>query len=236
MPDPEAFGQNARYALYFDPEPESALSRFGWDWLGRTRTSPEYRGLPKTGLHSDWQASVVAPPRLYGFHATLKAPIRLAPGLTGRAFHDAAQAFAATRTAFTITPLVLSEADGFLSLRTAQREPALHDLADACVRHFDRFREPLPFAESARPGQPPLPAAERAMLERWGYPYVLDTFRFHMTLTQRIDADARRAIAAELTPRLSAVMIEPVLVGALSVFVQPTHGAPFTVAWRFPFS
>ncbi len=229
------YHRHARFALYFDPEADSALSDFGWGWLGRTRYDPAYQALPVTDLHPDWHASAVAPPRLYGFHATLKAPISLRQEYTPADFFAACEAFATRQSAFTLPPLILSEADGYLSLRTARHETTLHHLADACVMDFDRFRVALPPEEMIRRGQATLPPAERAMLERWGYPYVLTTFRFHMTLSRHLDDPERHAMRQALAPLLAPVLVEPVAVRAVSVFVQPAPGAPFVVAERFAF-
>ena len=74
-----------RYAIYFAPRPRRALARFGAAWLGwdaeagADRDGPELAGLPRP------RAEIVATPRRYGFHATLKAPFRLARGATSRA-------------------------------------------------------------------------------------------------------------------------------------------------------
>lgn len=229
------YRRDARFALYFDPEADSALSEFGWSWLGRTRFDAEYTALPITNLHPDWHASAVAPPRLYGFHATLKAPIALADGFVARDLYDAADAFVQTRSSFTIAPLGLTDADGYLSLRTKAREPLLHEFADAVVRDFDRFRVPLPPEEKIRRGQKTLPPHLRAMLDRWGYPYVFETFRFHMTLTRALDDAGLAAVREALAPLLEPVLIEPVAVKALTIYVQPEPGEPFTVSERFAF-
>src|SRR5262249_55850996 len=55
------------------------------------------------------------------------------------------------------------------------------------VRDFDGFRAPLTDADRARRHPSRLTPRQRDYLERWGYPYVMEEFRFHMTLTGRLD-------------------------------------------------
>src|SRR5271163_3354025 len=95
-----------RYALYFAPRPETALAQFGARWLGwdvergRAVDAVETAGLP-TELH----AAVTADPCRYGFHATLKAPFRLAEGATESDLIGVGAAFAAEHTALTAAAL-----------------------------------------------------------------------------------------------------------------------------------
>ncbi|MEO1161926.1 MAG: DUF1045 domain-containing protein, partial [Pseudomonadota bacterium] len=68
--------------------------------------------------------------------------------------------------------------------------------------------------------------AEQANLLQWGYPYVADQFRFHMTLTSALnDAELDEA---ESTFRKAAgsALDEPVMLDAICVYGDP--GAPDT--------
>ena len=71
-------------------------------------------------------------------------------------------------------------------LRETEPSAALQALADACVEQLDRFRAPPSDAELARRRRASLTPRQDAMLVRWGYPYVFDTWFFHMTLTRRL--------------------------------------------------
>lgn len=217
-----------RYAIYFAPEEGTALHRFGRDWLGRDPRSADY-GAP---LHPD-AAPHIAAPRRYGFHATLKAPFRLRDG-SGRAELAAAlRAFAAARAPFVTAPLELGGLDGFLALRP-RAAAALDRLAADCVRDFEAFRAPPDEGEPRRRGGAGLSPRQAENLRRWGYPYVFEDFRFHMTLTGRLDAWERERMLALLGPPLAPVLDEPLAVASVCLF-EERPDAPFVLAERFAF-
>ena len=220
-----------RYALYFAPEDDSALARFGWGWLGRRPEHPDLLPLPAAA----GDPAIVAAARLYGFHATLKPPFRLADGADAPALCAELQAFAAARPRFTEPPLVVGEVDGFLALRPAQDSAAITDLADACVRHFNSFRAPAGAEERRQRLAAPLSPRQRRHVDTWGYPYVFEDFRFHMTLTCRLDDIKRVAYRALLEQAAGPVLAEPVAFQSLCLFEQAAAGEPFTLRRRFPF-
>ncbi|WP_207462014.1 DUF1045 domain-containing protein [Azospirillum sp. SYSU D00513] len=222
-----------RYAIYFLPEEGSELARFGEWWLGRSARAPGYGALPALGLDPAWHETLIAAARRYGFHATLKAPFRLAEGATPSALAEAVAELASRRPAFVAAPLGLQELHGFLALRPSVPEPALDDLAGACVRDLDRFRAPPTQEELAKRRKSPLSVRHEELMARWGYPYVLDQFRFHLTLTCRIAEEERSRIRRLLEPALEAVLAEPFAVRSVCLAVQPAPSAPFVLAERF---
>jgi hypothetical protein len=184
-----------RYALYYAPRPSDGLAVTASQWLGRDPETGQTRALrPVPGIAMDRLVEITAEPRLYGFHGTLKAPIALADGASERDFLDAVGRFAANDRTFAIPALELAEISGFLALVPAARCTELHDLADRCVVEFDEFRQPAGEAELARRRAAGLTPRQDELLVRWGYPYVLEQWRFHLTLTGRLpDApNARR--------------------------------------------
>jgi Protein of unknown function (DUF1045) len=66
------------------------------------------------------------------------------------------------------------------------------------VTLFDAFRAPMSAAERARRVASGLSPGQLNHLDRWGYPYLFDEFRFHMTLTGRVRAGHRPAVLAGL--------------------------------------
>ena len=224
-----------RYAIYFAPEEGMALASFGWSWLGRSPTSLEPVALPALGLEPERHAMAVAAPRLYGFHATLKPPFRLAAGREAAALADALRRFAAGQRPFKTAPLVLGEMDGFLALLLRTSAPELGALAAACVEAFDSFRAPPGEAELAKRRARGLTVRQQDLLARWGYPYVMEEFRFHMTLTDRLDDPARATIRGLIASRLGAVESEPLAVRSICLFKQTESGGWFRLTERFPF-
>ena len=191
----------ARYAIYYAPHPDSELWRFGTRWLGRDPIRDTELVQPRLpGIDQSRIRQVTESPRHYGFHATLKAPFALAEGTTRGELAAALEGFAARAAGFEMGPLQLNDINGFLALTLARDEPALQELADYCVREFDRFRAPPTQSELERRGLDSLTERQRDNLERWGYPYIFDEFRFHMTLSCRLHTPERDSLRAKLKP------------------------------------
>jgi putative phosphonate metabolism protein len=179
-----------RYAIYFVPAEDTALYRFGAAVLGYDA----YSGQPRDfidGVDAPAWRELVHEPHVYGFHATLKAPFYLAKGTTeddvGRVLDDVA----ASQPAVLVGELVLRELGSFIALVPASPRPLLDRLAQTCVRDFDRFRAPMSEQERARRLVPALSDRQIENLVRWGYPYVFEDFRFHMTLTGKLALQKR---------------------------------------------
>ena len=204
-------------------------------WLGRNPESGQTRALrPVPGIAFERLAEITAEPCLYGFHGTLKPPIALADDASERDLLEAVGRFAATWRAFSVPSLDLAELSDFLALVPAARCAELQDLADQCVVEFDEFRRPADEAELARRRGAVLTPRQDELLLRWGYPYVLDQWRFHLTLTGRLPDEAERsAVAAILRQRFASFLEQPLAVRDLAVFRQPAPGRPFTVLARF---
>jgi hypothetical protein len=183
----------------------------------------------------------VAAPAHYGLHATLKPPFRLAAGTDGPMLDAAARDFAHGVDAFHAR-LTLRALRGFLAWclddGTESHEGArqMHALADGCVLAFEPFRAPPTEAELRKRKPDQLSAAQRRMLEAWGYPYVFETFTFHITLTGMLDAAAEAAALAQLAPASQQLCSAPMHVDGIAVFVQPEPGADFLVARHYGFN
>lgn len=222
-----------RYALYFAPEDGSALATFGWTWLGRAPHDTQSRPLPDLGFATDRHAQIIADARRYGFHATLKPPFRLAAGLSEAELCNDIAAFAAQHVPFSEPPPVLVALDGFLALCPAQPSAAIHALADACVRRFDRFRAPAPAAETAKRLSAPLSERQRQAVADWGYPYVFADYRFHMTLTCRLSEGEREPWQAAAEREWRRHPQQPMDFASICLFTQASPDAPFVLARRF---
>lgn len=224
-----------RYALYFSPDPASQFGDLAASWLGRDTQSGKPVAHPDLdGLGASELASITGPARRYGFHATLKAPFRLADGARESDLVSALEAFASQTAAFEIPSLVVGQLEGFLALVPGGPAPQLNAFANSVVEAFEPLRADLSDRDIERRNPESLSTAQLKHLMRWGYPYVFDQFRFHMTLTTRLSgADIERvekAAREHFAPALAA----PVVVRTLSLFVEPEPGAPFTIHTRAP--
>jgi len=231
----EASVRRPRYALYYAPRAEEALAVIASRWLGRNPDSGETRDIVPVGTISRERLSgLLADSRLYGFHGTLKPPMVLADGATERDLLDAVGSFVATERQVDVPSLALVELSNFLALVPSERCAALQDLADRCVTEFDAFRQPAGEAELARRRAAGLSTRQDELLQRWGYPYVMDQGRFHLTLTGRVkDQTERATLLDELRDRFAPFIGQPLAVRDLCVFRQPAPGRPFTVLARF---
>ncbi len=221
----------SRVALYWSPERHDPLWDAGNAWLGR---DPEL-GVCVPQPELPGMAEITSAPRLYGFHATLRPPMRLATGWED--FISAAEGIAAHTADFAMPRLEVTVLDGFLALCMAAACPELHDLADRCVLASDPHRMRPDAAEIARRRATGLPPHEDALLLRWGYPYVMERWRFHMTLSRRLSnaelAIVRPAADAHFAPALSCSR----RAGQIAVFTQAASGgapSPFLIGERLP--
>jgi len=224
-----------RYAIYYAPARESELWRKASAWLGRDAYDgarkdrpefPELGGLDLDVLTSD--------PRGYGFHATLKAPFELAETHSESELLTFAAEFARTRPAFSAT--IRPDRIGlFHALRLMEPSEDMSALHKACVKAFDPFRAPLTDHDIARRRRAGLSEDQDRKLLAWGYPYIFDEFRFHMTLTGAI----RDPVVSD---RIGAVLSDhfgndagPHLFDGIAIFHQPDRESPFDILGRMTF-
>jgi putative phosphonate metabolism protein len=221
-----------RYALYFVPAADRPLYQFGraalgYDWYtGKAIDRPPFQELAA----EEWDA-LAREPRLYGFHGTLKAPFRLLPSCDEAALVEALATFAAAPRALPVIELCVRALGPFVVLAPREPCPALDALAAACVTHFDSFRAPLTHKERERRLAGGLTPEEVANLDRWGYPFVFEAFRFHMTLTGPVAAERREDVVALLQKAFSQYCRDaPVAVDRLALLRQDDARSRLRVA------
>ena len=219
-----------RHAIYYAPPPGSTLHRLGSAWLGRDAVSGEPVKQPPI---ADLQ-EVTAEPARYGFHATLKAPFTLNSGMKRVELGDAAALIAAQMETVTIQSLELHEIDGFLALAPSRQDSVLSFLSEICVCGLDSFRAKPSDEELSRRRAANLTARQEQHLLKWGYPYVLDEFRFHMTLTRKLQDSERQTFMKAAQAHFAPILGQPLEVDALTVFAETRPERNFVVEERFP--
>jgi putative phosphonate metabolism protein len=226
MPD-----QNARYAVYFVPAAESDLYRFGSSVLGYDCYTGLSVALPNEfGFDAERWCRLTEEPRRYGFHATLKAPFRLAAGCTEAELVTAFLSFAGRGHRVPRIEPKLRMLSGFTAIVPGEASPALNDLAGACTTAFDAFRAPMPTQERTRRVESGLTQSEIHNLDSWGYPYVFADFRFHMTLTGKIQVEGRDAVLAVLERTFERMCGErAIAIDRLALVKQDDEQARFRV-------
>lgn len=219
-----------RHAVYFAPAADHPLWRAGCSWLGRDPCRVPAPPPTREAVRSPWR---------YGWHATLKAPIRLHEGASEARWLDAVATLAASHAAFEMPALAVARVDDFLALAPCEPLDAAHPLrrlADDCVLRLDRWRAPLTPQERARQSRPGMSERQLDQVEHYGYAHVLDDWRFHMTLSDSIAGWPLAQVDAlqrEAALHFESTLAEPLRCDALCVFVEPAPGAPFELRHRF---
>jgi hypothetical protein len=219
-----------RYALYLVPE--GPVGAFGEAWLGWDMARGEALAAPPDAP-VDW-AAITATPRRYGFHATIKPPFRLADGRDLAGLRAEVGVLCATIAPFDCAGLRLASLGGFGALVPEGTTVALDAFAARVVAELDPFRRPAGAEEVARRRATGLSARQEEYLLRWGYPYVMEEFLAHFTLTGRLGPE-REAIMAHLQARLANVMLRPFRVETLCL-VGEKAGGGFRLIHRYALS
>jgi hypothetical protein len=228
-----------RYALYLAPPPESDLWRFGCDVIGRDAgTGASCDGFAPEGYPPDAWRSLTSDPRRYGFHTTLKAPFALRLDLDVAELFDRVAELARTFSPFDAGELsagVVAAGDGrgFVALEPQVALKELRSFEASVVRRLDRLRDPFAKAARERPGSGSLTPRQAYYLDAWGYPYVLDEFHPHFTLTNAI-ADAERVARLLEWEFKLRVPFRTLHVDALTLFGESEPGGEFRILRRFP--
>ncbi|RUT30322.1 DUF1045 domain-containing protein [Arsenicitalea aurantiaca] len=225
-----------RFAIYYAPGQTTALWQRASQWLGRDAATGAMLQPPVPGLMRGRLNMLVAQPARYGFHATLKAPMRLAPGTTREALEGALADFVMTRRGAAIGRLRLAIFDRTLVLMPELQSERLRQLAAQCVVAFEPFRAPLRAEDRARRAASGLSERQLMLLERFGYPYVMEAFRFHMTLTGRLAPEEAGPVQAAAQAFFAPVLEAPLTLDRLSLFHEPAPGQPLRRLVDFPFS
>lgn len=213
---PDAY---TRYAVFYAPPFGSEFATAGARWLGWDVA--EGCALPHPDLGLDL-ATVTQTPRKYGLHGTLKPPMRLAT--PPETFFDAVETFAQSRPPVDLGQLRLRMLGSFLAIVPNPQPAALGDLAAEVVRSLDPFRAPLSQAEMDRRRAAGLSAGQDALLVQWGYPYVMEEFRFHVTLSGQMDPASMRDVFRAADAWFGPVLAEHHRLSELAVFGEDSDG------------
>jgi Protein of unknown function (DUF1045) len=203
-----------RYAVYFCPAADNALSTFGNEWFATT-------SVP--GITEKRFQALMADVRRYGWHATLSASFELVEHANYKTLHEKVADIARSFTPFDL-PLRIDWLNGFLALRPSADETHVNALAERCVRDLNPLRAPVSEAAwDRRAGG--LDEVERALFKEFGYPYVLDRFRFHMTLSAPATNEEEHALREYLLPKVAERSIARI--DALTVCCEKETGTNF---------
>ena len=223
-----------RYALYFAPHAESDLGTFGNGWLGREPAQDIDLPRPEiSNLNANDIIAATTSPTRYGFHGTLKPPFALKNG-QGRADLEAAvERLCADAAPITCGPLILKSIGQFLALVPTEPVTPLENLAGMLVRGLDSFREPEDAAGMNKRRSAGLTERQEDYLIAWGYPYVMEEFRFHLTLSNKLAPEQLARFEESLRPIIAPLCDAPFQIDDICLFGDPGNGKPFRLLKRF---
>ncbi|WP_424832729.1 DUF1045 domain-containing protein [Ruegeria sp.] len=211
-----------RYAIYFAPPAGVEWVKFATSWLGWDMETGQAVAHP--AIDDVDVSDITEVPRKYGLHATMKPPFRLRDGQSVAALKDACAALAAHQTPVTLDGLEIARLGRFLALCPVGDTTALNALAASCVCDLDAFRAPAPEAELARRREAGLSPKQEVNLTQWGYPYVMEAFRFHITLSGKLDKPTLAQVQSTLDARLAPLLPRPFHIADLALMGEAEDG------------
>ncbi len=216
-----------RFAIYYAPDASNAL----WDratiWLGRDPADSSLIEGAVAGIDRTRLLNLTQSAARYGFHATIKPPMALAEAQSEAQLRAALEDFAARKAPVDLGHLQIADLDGFLALVPEQSNAALQDFAADVVTHFEPFRAPLDPANRDARAAKGLSDRQLELLDTYGYPYVMEQFRFHMTLTDRLQPDDRADLLEAARVWFGPALDAPVVLDRLVLYHEPESGKPF---------
>ncbi len=226
-----------RHAAYFAPAEHSPLAQLGAQWLGRCAQSRRAMRQPEfPTISPETLRACTAAAARYGWHATMKEPFVLKPGVEMDAVPKAFSSLAQSKKALTLPPLTLRHMGDYLALVPDASFSALQELAFDCVRALHPLAAPLSDQQLVQRRLTPLTASQDAMLLQWGYPFVGDEFQWHMTLTGSLKGLSQGELQALQDAALQwfgPVLNQALELDAISWFVEPMAGGDLYEAQRF---
>ena len=224
----------SRYAVYFSPPEESDLSKFASSWLGwdaqnaKKILHPIFKDLVSDITELTKKQSC------YGFHGTLKPPFSLVETKNESELKAAILELSQSIRKFEISAVSLQLLNGFAAIVATNENDEIKNLAKKCVQELDSFRQPESLEKFQKRRSTGLSQNEEFYLQRWGYPYVMGSFRFHMTLTRRLNPEESRNVMAVLTAELSKILSTTLPIRDICLFGESHTSGNFQIIQRFP--
>lgn len=223
-----------RYAIFYTPATSSPLWRRAAQWLGRDASGAEPDAGEIAGLAPERRMDLTTSARRYGFHATIKPPMTLPGHKSVGDLETELTTFALARSAIPIGRLEVRLLGDFLALMPVDPPAALGAFAADVVQSFEPFRAPISAGDRDRRMEAGLSPRQVELLDRYGYPYVLDQFQFHMTIADRLTDNDRDLVVKAARAWFAPVLEEPVTIDRLTLFHEPREQAAFVRLGDFP--
>jgi hypothetical protein len=228
-----------RHAAYFAPALNSQAWDLGSQWLGRCASNSTHLEQPRfENISSELFDQLTYTPRLYGWHATLKAPFELNTNTRLEELRTAFKQLAHNTEGTFHLPLKLIELGDFLALVPSQPSTELQKFAAMCVQELHSFALPLSESELQRRTGAGLTARQKELLNEWGYPFVMDQFQFHLTLSgslKHVDHQVKENLKTAAQSWFAPLLENGLLIDSVSWFTQDKKNGDFRWVERFEF-
>jgi len=143
------------------------------------------------------------------------------------------QTLAGSLRPFNMPPLQVQRIDDFLALVPMPSHPANAEIqaaAAACVTQLQPLAAPLSASNLARRRAAGLTPRQDALLQQWGYPFVLEEFRFHLSLTGSLAREREDTVELVLDAAEQFFAdLPPLRFNSLALFAEPAPGADFVL-------
>ena len=184
----------SRYAIYYAPPKESSLEEFGrywfgWDPLNAKLINNKHRinYLNRFGIKNliNIDKNVLIPKK-YGFHGTLIPPFKLNKNYSTNTLFKKTEEIAKKFKKFKFYKFKLKKINNFYAFVQNKKNNNINKLSNRLVRELFKFRSPLTKKEIDRRNPSKLSKLQLSILYKWGYPYLMSEFNFHMTLASEV--------------------------------------------------
>lgn len=184
----------SRYAIYYAPPKESNLEEFGrywfgWDPLNAKLINNKQRinylnGFGIKNLKNIDKNVLIA--KKYGFHGTLIPPFKLNKNYSTNLLFKKTEDIAKKFKKFKFYKFKLKKINNFYAFVQNKKNNNINKLSNRLVRELFKFRSPLTKKEIDRRNPSKLSKLQLNILHKWGYPYLMSEFNFHMTLASEV--------------------------------------------------
>ena len=184
----------SRYAIYYAPPKESSLEEFGrywfgWDPLNAKLINNKQRinylnGFGIKNLKNIDKNVLIA--KKYGFHGTLIPPFKLNKNYSTNLLFKKTEDIAKKFKKFKFYKFKLKKMNNFYAFVQNKKNNNINKLSNRLVRELFKFRSPLTKKEIDRRNPSKLSKLQLNILYKWGYPYLMSEFNFHMTLASEV--------------------------------------------------
>ena len=225
-----------RYAIYYAPSENSELDLFGkcllgWDpYKGVETTKSDLSKLPSFKKFS----GLVLTPKQYGFHGTIKAPFKLKNEYTYNDLENKVREISKQIHSFYFDQLIIKKLGNFIGL-IPTNNLKVNAVSNKFVEELDYLRDELSESEIKKRKPHKLTSNQKQMLFKWGYPYVFDEFKFHLTLTSKLNVVEIDDVLRSLQNILKQVNLNKISFNNICIFGQKSD-EKFYFVQRFNFN